>query len=78
MSNLISHGDEDREQEHVAVPSELLLQVVLGHGEEVPGHAAQERDGHHEVITVRLDEVVPRYGRRVYVMLSKWTNEILK
>ena len=38
----------------------------------------EDGDEHSEVVAVRLDEVVPRYGRRVDVMLTERTNKRLK
>jgi hypothetical protein len=75
-AHLIGHRDEERQQEHVAVPGELLLDVLLGQRQEVPDHAGQERNGHHEVVAVGLDEVVPGYGRRIDVVFPERTQEI--
>lgn len=78
VAHLIGHRDEERQQEHVAVPGELLLDVLLGQRQEVPDHAGQERNGHHEVVAVGLDEVVPGYGRRIDVVFPERTQEILQ
>lgn len=74
---LIGHRDKERQKEHVAVPSELLLDVVFGQSQEVPDHARQKGNGYHEIITVGFDEVVTGNGRRVYVVFAERTKEIL-
>lgn len=70
---LVSHGDEYGQQEHVTVPRELLLDVLLRQGDEVPHHAGQERDRDHEVVAVGFDEVVAGDRRGVDVMFAEWT-----
>lgn len=46
-------------------------------GQELVGHVGERQDGDHAVISVSLDEVVPRDGRGVDVMLPEWTNKRL-
>lgn len=70
-NHLISHSDKDGEQIPVADPDEFLLDLRLGKSCKVPSQLAQNGNGDHKVVTVRLYEVVPRYARRIYVMLSK-------
>lgn len=75
---MVGHGHENSQEEHVAVPSELVLDVVLGEHDEVVGHLAQEGHGHGEVVAVGLDEVVPRYRGGVDVMLAERPQKILQ
>jgi len=46
-------------------------------GDEGVCHVQEKRDWYHEVVTVRLYEVVTRNGRRIYVVLSERPDEVL-
>lgn len=46
-------------------------------GPELVGHVGERQDGDHAVISISLDEVVPRDGSRVDVVLPKWTKKRL-
>lgn len=78
ITYLVGHSDENRQQKHVAIPDEFSLDVFVGQHQEIPDHAAQERNGDHEVIAVGFDEVVASNRRGVDVVFAEWTEEILK
>lgn len=78
VTNLVGHGDEEGQQEHVAVPGEPPLDVLFGEGEKVPKHSGEERYRYHEVVAVRLDEVVTSDRRRIYVVFSERPQKVLK
>lgn len=45
---------------------------------EFPKHVHQERYQNHEIISIRFDEIVSRYRRRVDVMLPERSEKILR
>lgn len=46
-------------------------------GQELVDHVRERQDGDHAVISISLDEIVPSDGRRVDVVLPKWTDKCL-
>lgn len=46
-------------------------------GHELVGHVSERQDGDHAVVSIGLNEVVPRDGRWVNVMLSEGADECL-
>lgn len=75
---LICHSDEDRQQENVTIPREFTLHFLLGERQKVPNHAGQEGYRHHEIITVRFNEIMTSDRRWIDMVFTEWTQEILK
>lgn len=71
MTHLIRHRHKDRAQEQVRTEGIRLLAVGGAPRHQIVGHLAQDRQGHHEIVPICLDKVVPRYRRRVDVVLSE-------
>lgn len=78
LVNLISHRDEDGAQEQVRAEGIPLVHVSTAPCQQVPGHFAEQRQRDHEVVPVRLDEVVPGNRRGIDVVLPEWPQKVLQ
>lgn len=77
-THLIRHGYENGAQEQVRAERVRLLTVrcVLCH--QVVGDLAEDGQGQHEIVAIRLDKVVSRYRRRINVVFPEWSQKVLK
>lgn len=77
LVELVGQRDKDGQQEEEAVPGVVLLDGLRGAAEEDEGLRDEADQGHHAVVAVGLDHVVPGDGSRVNVVLPEWSDESL-
>ncbi len=75
--HLVGDAHKDSEQKDVHEPVVAGGDLLRGAGVEPVRHVGESRDARREVISIRLDEVVTRDGRRVDMMLSERTYQSL-
>ena len=76
--HLIGEADEKTGYIEVHVPVVAVADDVRRLREMLVRHVSEDGDKYGEVVTVRLDEVMPRDGRRVDVVFAEWPDERLK
>lgn len=77
LVNLIGECYEKGQKEEEAVPVVRGQDGLWRLGGKAPGHAGQHWNGHHEVVPIGLNEVMPRDWCWIDVMLSERTYKCL-
>jgi hypothetical protein len=77
VTHLIGHGDEQGEEEDVAVPGVVASDVLGRSRGHAPGQVGQRHGRGHEIVAVGLDEIVTRDGCRIDVVFSKRADKVL-
>lgn len=77
LVDLVGQSHKDGQEQEEAVPGIVPLHVRIRAGQQDVGLRHQADQGHHAVVAIRLDQVVPCDGCRVYVVLPKRSDESL-
>ena len=75
-SYLVGHRDEDRQEKHVNFEVIDSSNVEVSPSAELVSHVEKVRNSNSEIVAVRFDEIMTGDGRRINVMLTKWTKKI--